>query len=86
MPARLLMIAVAVLTVSTGVAAEPAKTPAKDAAPPVSHSAPVILASADPVRTPAPTDQATLPQAKPHRAARVTTCRCGDQLEEQPEQ
>jgi len=80
------MIAAAVLTAGSAVAAEPAKAPAQAAAQPGNRSAPVMLASADQVPTPAPTDQATPQQVKPHRAARVTTCRCGGQTEEQPEQ
>jgi hypothetical protein len=85
MHARFVMIAAAVLTAGSA-AAEPVKAPAQPAAQPANRPAPVMLASADQVPTPSPTDQAAPPQAKPHRAARVTTCRCGGQTEEQPEQ
>ena len=79
-------IAALTLVAATAAFAQPPKAPAKPAAQPASHAAPVILAAPDPIPTPAPTDPATTPPAKPHRAARVTTCRCGDQAEEQPEQ
>ena len=86
MYARLVTIAAIARAAGSALHAEPPKAPAKPAAQPASHSAPVILAAADPVPTPPPTDSAATPPAKPHRAARVTTCRCGDQVEEQPEQ
>jgi hypothetical protein len=83
MHARSAAIAVAILTLGTAVSAEPPKATVKDAAQPANRPAPpVMLASADRVPTPAPTDSATSP-AKPHRAARITTCRCGGQTEEQ---
>jgi hypothetical protein len=86
MHARFVMIAAVALAASTAAFAEPAKAPAQSAAQPANRPTPaVLLASADQVRAPAPSDQAT-PQPKPHRAARVTTCRCGGQTEEQPEQ
>jgi hypothetical protein len=80
---RFLVIATALLAAGAA-AAEPPKTPAKDAAQPARRPAPVILASADQLPTPAP-GQTAQPPVK-HRAARVTTCRCGDQVDEQPEQ
>jgi hypothetical protein len=84
MRVRLMIIAGGALALATGGAAEPAKAPA--AQRPI-RSAPVIFASADQVTTPAPvSDQATPPAPKRPRAARVTTCRCGDpQPEPQPE-
>jgi hypothetical protein len=86
MHARFLMIAAAALAVGTAAPAEPAKAPAHAATQPANRpAAPVLLASVDQVPTPAPADQSGSP-AKPHRAARVTTCRCGGQTEEQPEQ
>jgi len=86
MSARSFVIAATALAIGTAVAAEPPKAPVKDATPQVSHSAPVILASADQVRTPAPAADQANPAPAKHRAARVTTCRCGDQVEEQPDQ
>ncbi|HZC38430.1 MAG TPA: hypothetical protein VE221_07125 [Sphingomicrobium sp.] len=83
MHARFIMIAAAALAAGTAAPAEPTKAPAKDAAQQTNHPAPVLLASADQVAAPASTDQASSSQAKPHRAARVTTCRCGGQTEEQ---
>jgi hypothetical protein len=84
MHARFLMIAAVALMAESAAPAEPAKAPAQAPARPVGHSAPpVMLASADQVPTPGPADQAASTPAKPHRAARVTTCRCGGQTEEQ---
>jgi hypothetical protein len=86
MHARFVMIAAVALAGGTAAPAEPTNAPAQTAAQPANRPAPtVLLASADQVRAPAPSDQAN-PTAKPHRAARVTTCRCGGQTEEQPEQ
>jgi hypothetical protein len=86
MHARFAGLGIAILTLGTAVSAEPPRTTAKEAAQPANRAAPaVLLASAEQVTAPAPSDQAT-PQPKPHRAARVTTCRCGGQAEEQPEQ
>ena len=86
MKSRFAIIALTMLAAGTAVAAEPPKAnapaPAEQANPPVR----MMLASAEQVRAPAPADQAN-PQPPKHRAARVTTCRCGDQtVEEQPEQ
>ena len=81
MHARTLMIVSAALTIATSVAAEPPKLEAREANPPVSRPAPVILASADQVQSPAPTnpEQAQPPVKRP-RVGRVTTCRCADQV------
>jgi hypothetical protein len=81
MHARFVSIAAAAVALATSVAAEPPKAP-----PPQPttqpHPAPVVLASADHVATP----DGTQAPAKPHRTARVTTCRCGgDPQPEQPE-
>lgn len=81
MHARPLLIAAAALTFAAVAAAEPAKTDIREANPPAKR--PVVLASADDVRTPTPAPQessATTP-AKPVRHGRVTTCRCADQIE-----
>jgi hypothetical protein len=82
MHVRLLMIAAVGSTLGTAAPADPPKPAVQNASQPASRPAPVMLASAEPVRTPSPSDQATTP-AKPHRAARVTSCRCGGQTEEQ---
>jgi len=85
MTARFSLIAAAVLVVGTSVSAEPpkelAQSPAKRA-----DAAPVLLAAADQVRPSAPATDQPAPVAAKHRAARVTTCRCGDQVAEQPDQ
>jgi hypothetical protein len=85
MDARLGLIALALLTAGTGVGAEPPKASAKEAGQPAKRPAAVMLASAEQVPTPTPADSNPQTPVK-HRAARVTTCRCGDQLAEQPEQ
>jgi hypothetical protein len=71
------MFASVAMLLGTAAPAEPAKAPAQNASQPVNRPGSVMMASADPVRTPTPGDQSTTPP-KPHRAARVTTCRCGD--------
>ena len=84
MSARFVMMAAAALAMSGNAAAEPPKAPAQEAAQPPSRPAGVLIASADQVRAPAPTpDQPNAAPVKRPRAARVTACRCGDQLEEQ---
>jgi hypothetical protein len=80
MRARTLMVAAVVLIVATSVAAEPAKPEAREAKPPVSRPAPVILASADQVQPPAPATPQAQPTVKRPRLGRVTTCRCADQV------
>jgi hypothetical protein len=79
MYARLALIAAAMLTSVSTFAAEPSK-PAQPQQPsqPQPVSAQVVLASADEVRAPSPVEQQPTAQPKPHRVARVTTCRCGD--------
>lgn len=85
MNARLALIAASILVAGSATAAPP-NPPAKPAAQQSKAPAPVILASADRLPSPAPADPAAS-QPKPHRAARVTSCRCGGQVEEeQPEQ
>lgn len=72
------------LMLATAVAAEPPKPAATDSAKPADRPAPMMLASADQIRTPAAGEQAqsSVP-AKRLRAARVTTCRCGGQSADQ---
>jgi hypothetical protein len=79
MYARFALIAAVTLTSVSAFAAEPVKPaqPQSSHAEPV--SAQVVLASADDVPAPAGTDHQTAPTPpRPHRVARVTTCRCGD--------
>jgi len=86
MLARFTLIAVASLTSVSAFAAEPTKAPVPVPAPTQQHPAQpqVVLASAEDVHAPATTDQQA-PTPPKHRAARVTSCRCGDQ-QAQPEQ
>jgi hypothetical protein len=85
MSARLMMIAAAVLTIGTSALAEPARTE-DHANQPASRPAAIVLASAEAAQAPAPAaDQPTPPPAK-RRAARVTTCRCGDPQPEAQDQ
>jgi hypothetical protein len=74
MLARSMIIAVT-LAAGTAASAEPPKAQVQQAAQPSSR--PIVLASAEATKAPAPaTDQQAPP--KPARAARVTSCRCGD--------
>lgn len=79
MHVRFSLIASTALGIATAAAAEPPKA-ARETAQPQSRPAEVVLASADQVQAPQvnPQDQAPAPVKRP-RAARVTTCRCGDQ-------
>lgn len=71
MRARLTLIA-ALVALGTAANAEPQKTPSQPAPQPTK----IVLASADPVRTPGAA--AAKPVATPaKRVGRVTTCRCG---------
>ena len=86
MKSRFAIIALIMLAAGTAVAAEPPRANAPAPAQQANRPARVVLASAEQVPAPAPADQAN-PQPPRHRAARVTTCRCGDQaVEDQPEQ
>jgi hypothetical protein len=79
MHARLMVIAAAALVVGTSAFAEPPKTRGAQPAQPATQPAAVVLASAETVRDTAPSaDQPAAPVKRP-RAARVTSCRCGDQ-------
>ena len=80
------LIAAAMLAAATAVPAEPPKAPAKNEAPRTNHPAQVMLASAEQVATTAAPAEQVTPQPPKHRTARVTTCRCGDQVAEQPDQ
>lgn len=80
MRVRLLMVAIAGLSLSAAASAEPAKTPVQKAEQPSDQAAPVLVASADEVIAPVTNDRQpkAADPAKPVRHARVTTCRCGD--------
>ena len=80
MGVRSLMIAAGTLLLVQPASAEPVKAPVQKAEQPSDAPAPVIVAAADTVVAAEPKDQvAAVPQPKPVRHARVTTCRCGDQ-------
>ena len=82
MHARLMIITAAALTIGTSASAEPAKPRGPQAAPAASPPAQVVLASADQIRDPAPIANQATPPAKRPRVGRVTTCRCGDQQDQ----
>jgi hypothetical protein len=77
MLARFVTIAAAALTVAAPAAAEPARPQTQETAQPASR--PIVLASADAVKTPAAASDQQAPVKRP-RVGRVTTCRCGDQI------
>ena len=85
---RTLLIGSTILALAAPVAADPANPVQRDPAVEASANRPaqVVLASAEQVRAevPAETQAAATPPKRP-RAARVTSCRCGDQAA-QPEQ
>jgi len=85
MNARLSIIAAAAVALATAATAQSAKTPPAQANSAPKHPAPVVLASADHLAGPAPVSEATTAPAKPHRAARVTTCRCGGDPQPAPQ-
>ena len=87
MNARFSIIGAAILLIGAAASADPAETPPQGGAKPANSPARVVLASADQVRAPAPAGDQVTPAPVKHRAARVTTCRCGDQAAgDQPEQ
>ena len=83
------LIVAAAALVNAGIAtAEPPKPQAPQSVPANSVPAKLVLASAEPIATPEPVEQAQA-QAQPvapvkKRAARVTSCRCAGQTN--PEQ
>lgn len=80
MRVRHFVIAIAAAAIATAATAEPPKAPVRDAAQPAEARPPVVIASAEPVRAPAPVAEAQAPApAKRVRTARVSACRCGDQ-------
>jgi hypothetical protein len=79
MRARLLIVAIAGLSLAAAGAAEPVKAPVQKAAQPETQKVEVVVASASDVR---PDVAAAAPDAAPvkrARKARVNSCRCGDQ-------
>ena len=86
MHVRFMVIAAAALSISATAVAEPTQPAAHDASPPARPPAQVVLASAEQAQAPSPApDQQPAAAPVKHRAARVTTCRFGDQVE-QPDQ
>ena len=84
MHARFVTIAGSALLIGSAGFAEPPKAPVRAARQDANRPAEVMLASADQVRTPvANVDQSSPAPVKRARVARVTTCRCADQTEEQ---
>ena len=85
---RTLLAASAILAIAAPAAADPANPVQRESAvqAPANRPAQVVLASAEQVQAevPADTQAAATPPKRP-RAARVTSCRCGDQAA-QPEQ
>ena len=85
----MLVAALAAMTLTAPLGAEPVKAPAQPAAQPVDRPAEILVASAE-IRSPgqnaeAPQSEAQAPApAKRPRAARVTTCRCAGQIPQQP--
>ena len=89
MHVRSAMIAAAALATNSVAVAQPAKAPTNGSAQSTSHSSPVVLASAERVVGTVPQADVRSDQAKRPRAARVTSCRCGDiqpQADEQEQQ
>jgi hypothetical protein len=83
MRSRCLLIASIAAVTGAAAGAEPAQPAAptaREQAQPASAPKPVVLASADQVQTTPPgvSEQVAAPVKRP-RAARVTTCRCGNQ-------
>jgi hypothetical protein len=87
MRTRFTVIAAAMLGAATvAIAAEPAKAPGASAAQAPAHPSPVVLASADRVVGASAPAQANPAPIKRPRAARVTSCRCGDPQAQPDEQ
>jgi hypothetical protein len=89
MHVRSAMIAAAALATSPVALAQPPKAPTTSSAQAARHSSPVVLASAERVVGTVPQADVRSDQAKRPRAARVTSCRCGDiqpQADEQEQQ
>jgi len=80
MHARLLIAAAFLMAGAGAASAEPVRTDAPADKAEASHSAQLVLASVEDGDAPeaAQQQQQSDPAPRPHRAARVTTCRCGD--------
>jgi hypothetical protein len=78
MTARLMIIAAAALMAGTSAIAEPAKPENRQSNPPSRPPAALVLASAEEAQPSGPAADQPSPAPVKHRAARVTTCRCGD--------
>ena len=68
----------AALLVAASASAQPAQPETRAGTQADQHRADLVLASADSVRVQAPASDQTTQAPKRPRAARVTTCRCGD--------
>lgn len=81
MRVRQFAIAIAATALASAATAEPAKAPLRNAGQPAETQPPVVVvASAEPLRTPAAVAEAQKPApAKRVRTARVSSCRCGGQ-------
>jgi hypothetical protein len=79
MRARLLLVAVAGLSLAAVAAAEPAKAPVQKAAQPDNQRVEVVVASAAEVRPEMASATQDGAPVKRVRKARVNSCRCGDQ-------
>ena len=77
MKIRVIMIAIAAASMAAAAAAQPGKDEPKNSKPAAAQT-PVILASANDVRHPSPTDASRPTEPVRRPAPRVTTCRCGD--------
>lgn len=79
---RWLILAATAVSAAGMATAQPDRDNARDSKQPQAQNAQVVLASApretDAAPPPAEAQPATQAPAKPKRAARVTTCRCGD--------
>ena len=82
MRVRQFVIAIAAAALASAATAEPPKAPVRNAGQPAETQPPVVVASAEQVRTPAPVADAQAQAAAPAkrvRTARVSSCRCGGQ-------
>lgn len=85
----MLVAALAAMTITAPLGAEPTKAPAQPTGQPVNRPAEILLASAE-IRAPGQNVEAAQSEAqapapaKRPRAARVTTCRCAGQTPQQP--
>ena len=78
-PSVIIVAASLVLAWPAAAAEKPAAPPVQQASQPADQRAPTVLASADAVKMPPQlTADASQTIPKRPRAARVTTCRCGD--------